>query len=84
MIKQLIGIIVGAALSVWGLILFLPANQIIGKTGRYTWKPPYSDYEQAALNARFYGILLLVTGLLIMIIFAVFMFIKKVKSNKEK
>lgn len=85
--KKIIGMILGALLSVWGLCLFIPACQVIGKTGQYTWKPPYSAYERAALDARFYGILLFVAGMVIMLIFSVIIFLtirnKEINANSQ-
>jgi len=73
-LKNLAGIVVGGVLLCIGFMKTITAKQTIDQAGSlYTWKPPYTVFEQTTLNNLWTGIGILVAGLLIMLIFGIIM-----------
>ncbi len=67
--KYIVGIIAGAFMTICGFIATNEANATIDSNWwRYTWSPPYSNFEQKTLFIKYLGILLIICGVVDVIV----------------
>lgn len=62
--KEKIGWIVGLIEVLVGFVFFCIAQAEISSNSRYTWRRPYTDYEQQVIMTKWIGLLLLVVGII--------------------
>ena len=69
--KEKIGWIVGLIEVFAGFAFFLVAQTEISSNSRYTWRRPYTDYEQQVIMTKWIGLILLIVGIIFAIIFSI-------------
>ena len=61
--KKIIGICGGIS-SIIGFVLYISAQIVISSNTRYTWRPPYTEFEAQHIAIKTIGIILLIAGLI--------------------
>lgn len=57
-------LIIGSIFSFLGFVFIVAAQSVISSSYRYTWRPPYSQFEAQTLILKWIGIFFLICGLL--------------------
>lgn len=61
--KEKMGWIVGLIEVFAGFAFFVVAQTEISSNSRYTWRRPYTDYEQQVIMTKWIGLILLIVGI---------------------
>ena len=62
--KEKIGWIVGIVEVIVGFAFFVTAQAEMSSNSRYTWRRPYTDYEQQVILTKWIGLALLIAGII--------------------
>lgn len=71
-LKDVVAWILNVYVIAFGFSLFQSAQSEISSNPWYTWRRPYSSYEQEVITTRWIGLVLLIAGL-IFLLFRLFM-----------
>ena len=69
--KKGIGFFIGLITTIIGLVMTIMARIQISSHSRYTWRPPYTQFEADVLTTQWFGIALLIIGILVLFILIV-------------
>lgn len=57
-------LVLGYISSIVGIVMIICARMEMGSNSRYTWTPPYTQYEAGVVAVQWIGILFLICGII--------------------